>query len=165
VALTINNILSKIASAALILPVSGSIGQLKWSWFDGSKPRDIIDFEIYDEASREAWGSFLLLFCAKGRSLAALGAVLTLLLLATDTSFQQLTDLPKRWVQDSYGEIPRVVRYEGDNGVVLAEEIPLLVDEINLREITFKYFYYNGTESVLFGNGTRGEDIQGTVLY
>jgi hypothetical protein len=154
-ALTINSVLSKLASAALILPISEAIGQLKWKWFDGSKSRDIIDFEIYDKASRGAWGSFLLLFRTKGRSLAAFGAVLTLLLLATDTFFQQVTDLPERWIEDGHGEIPRVIRYEGDNGVVLAEGVPLLLEEINLREITFKYFYYNGTEPVAFGNGTR----------
>jgi hypothetical protein len=159
-ALTINNVLSKVASAALILPISEAIGQLKWTWFNGSRSRDIVDFEIYDKPSRAAWGSFLLLFRTKGRSLAALGAVLTLLSLATDTFSQQVNYLPELWIQDGIGEIPSVVRYEGDNGVVPAEGVPLLLEEIILREITFKYFYYNGTKSVAFGNGTRCEAIR-----
>ena len=86
-------VLSKVASAALILPISEAIGQLKWTWFQGNESKEMIDFEIFDKASRGAWGSFLLLSRTRGRSLAALGAVLTLLLLATDTFFQQVIEL------------------------------------------------------------------------
>ncbi|EAT86309.1 hypothetical protein HBH56_028760 [Parastagonospora nodorum] len=90
--LTVITILSKIASAALILPISEAIGQLKWYWFHGKQSKDAFDFEIFDKASRGAWGSVLLLFRTKGRSLAALGALLTVLLLAIDTFFQQVTE-------------------------------------------------------------------------
>ena len=110
--LTFITILSKIASAALILPISEAIGQLKWSWFHGKKSKDAFDFEIFDKASRGAWGSFLLLCRTKGRSLAAFGALLTVLLLAIDTFFQQVTDLPSRWALHGTGLIPRVVWYE-----------------------------------------------------
>ncbi|KAJ4309752.1 hypothetical protein N0V94_008778 [Neodidymelliopsis sp. IMI 364377] len=51
--LTLNtyiSILSKMAGAALILPVSEALGQLKWSWFlEHSK--QMWDFEIFDNAS------------------------------------------------------------------------------------------------------------------
>jgi hypothetical protein len=57
--LTLITILSKIASAALILPISEAIGQLKWTWFHGEKSRDAFDFEIFDKASRGAWGSVM----------------------------------------------------------------------------------------------------------
>ncbi|KAI4642984.1 hypothetical protein J4E93_007053 [Alternaria ventricosa] len=154
---TAQNVLSKIASAALILPISEAIGQLKWAWFHGTKSKDMIDFEIFDKASRGAWGSFLLLFRTKGRSLAALGAVLTLLLLAVDTFFQQVTDLPERWNLDGYGEIPRVVRYEGDNGDIYEDGYPNTMQDINLRQATLKYFYYNGNKAVPFGSGNRSE--------
>ncbi|CAN9085497.1 unnamed protein product [Alternaria alternata] len=103
----------------------------------------MIDFEIFDKASRGAWGSFLLLFHTKGRSLAALGAILTLLLLAVDTFFQQVTDLPERWELDGFGEIPRVVRYEGDNGDIYEDGYPSTMEDINLRQATLKFFYYN----------------------
>jgi hypothetical protein len=76
-----------------------------------------------------------LLFRTRGKSLAALGAVLTLLLLATDTFFQQITDLPERWILEGYGEIPRVVRYEGDNGQLYQDGLPVNLDDINLRQL------------------------------
>jgi hypothetical protein len=85
--LTLITILSMIATAALILPISESIGQLKWTWFHGKNSRDAFDFEIFDKASRGAWGSVMLLCRTKGKSLAALGALLTVLLLAIDTFF------------------------------------------------------------------------------
>jgi hypothetical protein len=154
-ALSFINVLTKVASAALILPISEAIGQLKWTWFHGSNSKDMIDFEIFDKASRGAWGSFLLLFRTKGRSLAALGAVLTLLLVATDTFFQQLTDLPERWTLQGHGEISRVVRYEGDNGQLYEDGAVVGIEDMNLRQVTFKYFYYNGDHPTLFGNGTR----------
>jgi hypothetical protein len=150
-------VLSKIASAALILPISEAIGQLKWTWFRGSRSKEVIDFEIFDKASRGAWGSLLLLFRTRGRSLAALGAVLTLLLLATDTFFQQVTDLPERWILQGHGEIPRVVQYEGDNGQLYQDGLPANLEDINLRQTTLKFFYYNGNQPVAFGNGTRPE--------
>jgi hypothetical protein len=106
-------VLAKVASAALILPISEAIGQLKWTWFNGSESKEMIDFEIFDKASRGAWGSFLLLFRTKGRSLAALEAILTLLLLATDTFFQEVIEYPDRWALEHLKSfIPRIVRYE-----------------------------------------------------
>ncbi|CAN9393464.1 unnamed protein product [Alternaria alternata] len=146
---TVQNVLSKIASAALILPISEAIGQLKWAWFRGSESKDMTDFEIFDKASRGAWGSFLLLFRTKGRSLAALGAILTLLLLAVDTFFQQVTDLPERWELDGFGEIPRVVRYEGDNGDIYEDGYPSTMEDINLRQATLKFFYYNALSAAM----------------
>ena len=48
--LTWTNILGKVASAALIVPTSEALGQLKWNWFHNS--RAMWDFEIFDKASR-----------------------------------------------------------------------------------------------------------------
>jgi len=48
--LTYTNILGKVASAALIVPTSEALGQLKWNWFHDSKA--MWDFEIFDKASR-----------------------------------------------------------------------------------------------------------------
>jgi hypothetical protein len=48
--LTYTNILGKVASAALIVPTSEALGQLKWNWFHQSKT--MWDFEIFDKASR-----------------------------------------------------------------------------------------------------------------
>lgn len=122
--LTIITVLSKVASAALILPISEAIGQLKWSWFHGKESKDAFDFEIFDKASRGAWGSVLLLFRTQGRSLAALGALLTVLLLAIDTFFQQVTDLPERWTLRGEGFIPRTIRYDPDTVIVYHSNSP-----------------------------------------
>jgi hypothetical protein len=48
--LTYTNVMGKVASAALIVPTSEALGQLKWNWF--SKSRTMWDFEIFDKASR-----------------------------------------------------------------------------------------------------------------
>jgi len=56
-------VLFKIASAALLLPTSEALGQLKWSWFKGDSR--MWDLEIFDLASRGPWGSILLLFRTK----------------------------------------------------------------------------------------------------
>jgi hypothetical protein len=48
--LTYTNALGKVASAALIVPTSEALGQLKWNWFQ--KSNAMWDFEIFDKASR-----------------------------------------------------------------------------------------------------------------
>jgi hypothetical protein len=48
--LTYTNTLGKVASAALIVPTSEALGQLKWNWFQ--KSNAMWDFEIFDKASR-----------------------------------------------------------------------------------------------------------------
>lgn len=52
-------IFAAVSKAALILPVSEAIGQLKWMWFQ--KDVKLWDFQIFDAASRGPWGSFMLL--------------------------------------------------------------------------------------------------------
>ncbi|RAR16511.1 hypothetical protein DDE83_000076 [Stemphylium lycopersici] len=159
--LTIITILSKIATGALILPISEAIGQLKWAWFHGKKSRDAFDFEIFDKASRGAWGSFLLLYRTKGRSLAALGALLTVFLLAIDTFFQQVTDLPERWRLQGESFIPRSIRYEPkaafqyDNTY---DNIPVAQVNNDLRRALNPFFYdENGTHPITTGQTTQAE--------
>ncbi|KAL6712191.1 hypothetical protein ACN47E_000068 [Coniothyrium glycines] len=130
------NVLGKVSSAALIVPTSEALGQLKWNWFHNS--RAMWDFEIFDKASRGPLGALMLLFRTRGRSLAALGALLIVLLLAIDTFFQQVVSLPVRWeLQDMAAAAPKTIMYK-----------PSQSDE------------YHGGElysPVLFGNGTRPE--------
>ncbi|KAF1952534.1 hypothetical protein CC80DRAFT_596615 [Byssothecium circinans] len=157
--LTIVAVLSKVASAALILPTSEAIGQLKWNWFNGKKSKEIWDFELFDKASRGAWGSVMLLFRTRGRSLAALGALLTLLLLATDTFFQQVVHLPERWSLEGNSTITRVTWYDSnlDNTATMSEGYEMTLRDTNIWPVASKYFYGNGTEPVPFGNGTTPE--------
>jgi hypothetical protein len=158
--LTIITILSKVASAALILPISEAIGQLKWTWFHGKKSRDAFDFEIFDKASRGAWGSVMLLCRTKGRSLAALGALLTILLLAIDTFFQQVTDLPERWKLQGESFIPRIVRYEPtvESQYETETDVPMAVTNNELKRGMLPFFYdQNGTRPLTMGNATQAE--------
>lgn len=159
-ALTVVTILSKVASAALILPISEAIGQLKWTWFHGKNSRDAFDFEIFDKASRGAWGSVMLLCRTKGRSLAALGALLTILLLAIDTFFQQVTDLPERWKLEGESFIPRITRYEPSVESQYEDDttLPYAVTNNELRRGMVPFFYdQNGTRPLTTGNATQAE--------
>ncbi|KAF1952530.1 hypothetical protein CC80DRAFT_479340 [Byssothecium circinans] len=149
-------ILSKISGAALILPVSEALGQLKWSWFQGHS-KTMWDFEIFDNASRGPWGAFLLLIRTKGRALAALGAIITLFSLALDPFFQQVVDFPDRWSLQGTGAIPRVVWYapnylaEFRGGTLQAQS------DAEIFSVAKKFFYDNGTQPIQVGNGTRAE--------
>jgi hypothetical protein len=154
--LTWTNVLGKISSAALIVPTSEAIGQLKWNWFHNSKA--MWDFEIFDKASRGPWGALMLLFRTRGRSLAALGALLIVLLLAIDTFFQQVVDLPDRWtLQCTAAAVPKAYvydpgypkEYQGGFESAQADRDTFIVIE--------KFSYGNGTQNMWFGPGTRPE--------
>jgi hypothetical protein len=148
------NVLGKVASAALIVPTSEALGQLKWTWFHESKA--LWDFEIFDKASRGPWGAALLLYRTKGRSLAALGALLIVLLLAIDTFFQQVVEYSDVWtVADAQGTIPRVVQYKPFYTPEYFQGIETSLLNDDLRAVVGKFFTGNGTQPVLFGNGTR----------
>jgi hypothetical protein len=156
--LTLNayiSILSKMAGAALILPVSEALGQLKWSWFlEHSK--QMWDFEIFDNASRGPWGSLLLLIRTKGRALAALGAMIMLCSLALDPFFQQVVDFPDRWaLQTTLSAIPRVVHYQPPYITEYQDGIEAQQMDQLLEPVVQRFLYGNGTQAVPFGNSTR----------
>tara|TARA_R110002003_G_scaffold70_12_gene6435 strand:+ start:65389 stop:67827 length:2439 start_codon:yes stop_codon:yes gene_type:complete len=159
--LTLNafvSVLSRVAGAALLLPVAEALGQLKWSWFIKGDSKKMWDFEMFDNASRGPWGSLLLLIHTKGKTIAALGALVTLFALALDPFFQQVVVFPERWtLQETNSSIPRVVRYEphyvkeflnGDEAGQQDQDIMTVADA---------FFLSNGTQPVVFGNGTRPE--------
>jgi hypothetical protein len=161
VGLTLNayiSILSKMAGAALILPVSEALGQLKWSWFQQNS-RQMWDFEIFDNASRGPWGSLLLLIRTKGKTLAALGAMITLCMMALDPFFQQVVDFPDRWSLDEtiISSIPRTLRYDPGVGKEFREGFPVATSDPDLFHVVEKFAYGNGTQPIPFGNGTRPE--------
>ncbi|KAI1110454.1 hypothetical protein F5Y14DRAFT_465625 [Nemania sp. NC0429] len=54
-------IFATLLKAALTLPLSEGISQLKWQWFS-QEPRRLLDMHNFDSASRGPWGSFLFLF-------------------------------------------------------------------------------------------------------
>jgi hypothetical protein len=160
IGLTLNayiSILSKMAGAALILPVSEALGQLKWSWFQQNS-KQMWDFEIFDNASRGPWGSLLLLIRTKGKALAALGAMIMLCMLALDPFFQQVVAFPDRWsLANTTSAIPRTIRYDPGVGKEFRAGFPIATNDPDLFHTLEKFAYGNGTQPLPFGNGTRPE--------
>lgn len=160
--LTLNayiSVLSKVASAALLLPVSEALGQLKWSWFHSAKSKKMWDFELFDNASRGPWGSLLLLVRTKGRTLAALGAAVTLFAMALDPFFQQVVEYPEHWrLQEGRGQIPKAFGYQPFiSGEVFQANFALLQVDMAMTGVTYRYFYNDGIPPVPFGKGVRAE--------
>jgi len=62
---TVLAFLASLAKAALLIPVTEGLGQLRWIWFT-RKARRADDFELFDGATRGAFGSFRLLVSLKG---------------------------------------------------------------------------------------------------
>jgi hypothetical protein len=154
--LTLANVLGKVASAALIVPTTEALGQLKWNWFHSS--RAMWDFEIFDKASRGPLGALMLLFRTKGRSLAALGALLIVLLLAIDTFLQQVIDLDERWaLQSTAGELPRTIRYTASPDAIYREGVEVVSNNRDMALVIDKFSYGPGTPSVAFGSNPRPE--------
>lgn len=58
--------LGTIARVGLLVPLSNSLGQLKWSWFSG-EDRSLADFEAFDLASRGVNGSIKLIWRLRAR--------------------------------------------------------------------------------------------------
>ncbi|KAE8836661.1 hypothetical protein HRS9139_04759 [Pyrenophora teres f. teres] len=152
--LALVSLFGKIASAALIVPTSEALGQLKWNWFQ--KSNAMWDFEIFDKASRGPWGAVLLLFRTKGRSLAALGALLIVLLLAIDTFFQQVVTYTDGWApQNASSSIPIVKHYDPPYQAFSKAGVDQGQTDPTTSALVRSYFYGNGSQPVLFGNGTR----------
>lgn len=155
--LTFVTALAKIAAATLIIPTSEAIGQLKWNWFNGGTSKEMFDFEIFDKASRGPWGSMMLLLRTRGKSLAAFGAVLTLLMLAIDTFFQQVVELPERWTLQDEGFVPKVIYYERPGYGEVEDGQYTFEDDENLVALMQAFFFDNGTQVRSSGNGTRAD--------
>ena len=154
--LAITNILGKVATAALIIPTTEALGQLKWNWFNTSNA--IWDFEIFDKATRGPWGAAMLLYRTKGRSLASLGAIIILLLLAIDSFLQQTIDLPERWaLQKASGRLRRTIRYQNTQRDLYSDGLLWAEGDRDVILATDRFFYDNGTRPVESGNGTAPE--------
>jgi hypothetical protein len=148
--------LSKIACAALLLPVSEALGQLKWLWFQ-DRSKKMWDFEIFDNASRGPWGSFVLLFRTKGTTLAALGAAITIFSMALDPFFQQLVIYPPRLVINPAlnSTIPRVINYSPPYDISTRDGIEMMQMEQDMQAAALKYLYEPSAQPLPFGKDVR----------
>jgi hypothetical protein len=152
------SVLSRIAGAALLLPVAEALGQLKWSWFIKGDSKKMWDFEMFDNASRGPWGALLLLIHTKGKTVAALGALVTIFALALDPFFQQLVSFPEKWtLQETDSSITRAIRYEPNYPVEYQNGLATAQGDAAMQAIADPFFNGNGTQPMAFGNGTRAE--------
>jgi hypothetical protein len=152
------SVLSRVAGAALLLPVAEALGQLKWMWFIKGDSRKMWDFEMFDNASRGPWGAFLLLIHTKGNTIAALGALVTIFALALDPFFQQVLSTPEQWtLQPINSSISRAVRYEPLFSVDFQNGVEVISADASLQAATDPFFVGNGTQPMSFGNGSRVE--------
>jgi hypothetical protein len=157
--LTLNafvSILSRVAGAALLLPVAEALGQLKWIWFIRGDSKKMWDFEMFDNASRGPWGAFLLLIHTKGKTIAALGALVTIFALALDPFFQQVVSFPEQWtLQPENSTLARAVRYEPLLNIEYVDGAELVNPDSAMLAILDPFFISNGTQPIPFGNGSR----------
>ena len=97
----------------------------------------------------------MLLLRTRGRSLAALGAALTIFALAMDPFFQQLVGFPERWrIQPMEGYIARATTYTTYvAGIFSVENTVALELDQAVSATAYHYFFDNGTGSVTSSNG------------
>ena len=91
------------------------------------------------------------------RTLAALGAAVTLLAVALDPFFQKVSDYPTRWTAQGNSTIPRLVHYETHYSDVFSDGFPLAAADATFRDAAPPFFWANGTQQVALGNGTRAD--------
>lgn len=96
-------ILATVATASMSVPLSGGLGQLKWIRFkQGRAP--LSDMEIYDDASRGAFGAVNMLVNARGGFAGSFGAVVMIIALFLSPFAQQIATFPTRMVEQKHGE-------------------------------------------------------------
>lgn len=89
------SIIMTIAKAAMLVPVSACLSQLKWNQYQVQKP--LYNMQILDQASRGPLGAFEVLWNVTP-NLATVGALLMILSVAIDPFAQQILKFPSRTV-------------------------------------------------------------------
>ncbi|KAK5739673.1 hypothetical protein LTR17_005157 [Elasticomyces elasticus] len=150
--LTLNGVVALLATvtkAALMIPIATGISNRKWLLFaqrpSSNRTHRLEDFQTFDAASRGAWGSIKLLWRAKFRHVASLGAGVTLLSLAFSTLTQNALSTAIRTVQHSErgslaGDVQRSERYEVKTGGGNA----YLLNNTKVADVTALAAVYNG---------------------
>ncbi|PQE11513.1 acid phosphatase protein [Rutstroemia sp. NJR-2017a BVV2] len=86
---TVISILTTIGSSSLLLAVAECISQQKWVWFSGSA-KPLTELEAFDNGSRGASGSLMLLWRFNVQQVVSVGAFLVVFGLAVDPLSQEL---------------------------------------------------------------------------
>ena len=93
---TVVSALSTLAKSSMLMVVGQILGQFKWQHFE-NRPRRLMDFEIFESASRGPWGALELLYHVHWRALAgSVGAVITVLAVGMDPFAQQVIQFESR---------------------------------------------------------------------
>ncbi|OTB12650.1 hypothetical protein K445DRAFT_320793 [Daldinia sp. EC12] len=85
--------LGAVSRTSLGFAISSCLGQAKWNWFK-RRPDNLVAFDRFDEASRGPWGSLWLIIWLRIRHWVAIGAVVTILLLAFEPFLQAVISFP-----------------------------------------------------------------------
>ncbi|OJD13755.1 hypothetical protein AJ78_05822 [Emergomyces pasteurianus Ep9510] len=96
------SILTNVVKASILFVVAASISQLKWLWLKDT--RSLQDLQVFDDASRGPLGALYIIFFLRGRHLASLGALITILTLVLDPFMQQIIVYPVGVVYRESGE-------------------------------------------------------------
>ena len=157
------SILSGAAKVMMAVPLEAALGQLKWLWFGSETPRQILDLERFDNASKGAWGALTLLISGSGRyvqsslmnchstnrmvprSLTFLGAAITILSLALDPFFQQVISYPQRPGPLQQSTIARAVGYTPNTIQITVNNTPEVIGDPDLWIYLSSFFLQNGT--------------------
>jgi hypothetical protein len=113
-AFSINTILSILGTGmkgSALLATASALGQLKWAWYCHPN-RPLQDFQTFDNASRGPYGAFLLLLRVPYSNLACIGALVTLMSLASDAFVQASTYQPLRAKYVQNATVPVCHDYE-----------------------------------------------------
>jgi hypothetical protein len=95
---TVVSALSTLAKSSMLMAVGQGLGQLKWQHFE-QRSRRLIDFEIFESASRGPWGALEFLYHINWRALvSSTGAIITILAVAMDPFAQQVIQFNSRLV-------------------------------------------------------------------
>lgn len=111
------------ASCALVL--AEGISHIKWTSL--RQPQSLHSFQAHDLASRGPWGAAILLRNDLGRSVASLGAFVTILILFLEPFSQQIVSRRdcERIYGDRMGAIPRINLYRLQSGFSAGATISL----------------------------------------
>lgn len=91
------SVIATAAKAAMIIPVSSCLGQIKWNQYRSHTHTPLYHMQVLDQASRGPWGACEALWTVTP-GLATAGAILMILSVAIDPFSQQILAFPSREV-------------------------------------------------------------------
>ena len=143
---TLNSVLSTLATVmkgSMLLPVGACLSQLKWTWYRHEK-RSLLHFQLFDAASRGPLGAVSLLYQIHSWHLASIGAIVTLIALASDASIQQSILYPSRIINET-AYVPFSQSYDlvGINQGMRTSDYAYPVEQSMKAAIYDGIFYHN----------------------